>query len=142
MVATSTLNVKNSQFIAKLQADYPEFNIKSGSKFAFRPPKTIFWGPPQPNFALLTLHELAHALCKHKDYATHIERIKIESEAWERAKTLCDEYAIAWDEDFVQEQLDTYRDWLHAKSLCPTCRLTRFQTPDGTYHCPRCDMLQ
>lgn len=122
-----------------LRADYPDFTFKTGPKFAFRPPKTIIMGPPEPNYALLALHELAHALCKHKDYNTHVERLKIEREAWERARSLCSKYHITWDEDFVEDQLDTYRDWLHKKSLCPHCHLTRFQTPDGCYHCPSCD---
>ena len=141
MVATSTPNAKENKLLGRLKTDYPDFLFKNGQKFAFRPPKTIFIGPPQPNFALLTLHELAHAFCKHKSYDTHIERLKMESEAWERAKTLAAHYGITWDDDFVQSQLDTYRDWLHTKSLCKTCHLTRFQTPDGAYHCPRCDML-
>lgn len=134
---------KNSNFISLLQQKFPTFNFKPGSKFAFRPPKTIILGPPQDNFGLLSLHELGHALCKHKNYHTHIERLKIESEAWQMAKILCQNHpdlGIIYDEDFAEMQLDTYRDWLHQKSQCKKCRLTRFQTPDGIYHCPQCDL--
>ena len=141
-VTPDNTSITPDALISHLQADYPDFRFLEGSKFAFRPPRTIIIGPPQPFFALLTLHELAHALCKHKSYDTHVSRIRIESEAWERAKALSADYGISWNEDFVQDQLDTYRDWLHIKSLCPTCHLTRFQTPDGDYHCPHCDMLQ
>ena len=42
---------------------------------------TVFLGGPQPNFGLLTLHELGHALSKHKHYTCSVERVKIESEA-------------------------------------------------------------
>lgn len=124
--------------------DYPNFQFKFGSKFSFRPPRTITLGPPQPNYGLLALHELGHALCKHKDYKLHVQRLKIESEAWETAKSLClkhPHYQIVFDSDFAQSQLDTYRDWLHQKSLCPRCQLTRFQSSNGNYHCPRCDLL-
>ena len=133
---------------------------------------TVFLGEPQPNFGLLALHELGHALCKHKDYVRDVERIKIESEAWERAKTVLSdlveearrgassknidlkeagcmtingkdvvllEVFPEWDEDFVQDKLDTYRDWLHAKSRCKKCGLTKYQTEDKKWHCPRCE---
>lgn len=127
-------------FLKQLKSDYPQFTFKQGKKFAFRPPKTlIFSDQPQPNYALLALHELGHALCGHRRYHTHVERIKLESEAWEAAQGLCKRYHIPYDEDFAQSQLDTYRDWLHQKSLCKTCGLTRYQTPDGHYHCPLCD---
>ncbi|MBQ9019820.1 hypothetical protein IJ096_00610 [Candidatus Saccharibacteria bacterium] len=129
-------------FLKQLKADFPNLTIKYGKKFAFRPPKTvIFSSTPEPNYTLLALHELGHALSGHFRYQTHIERLKLESEAWEAAQTLCRRYHIPYDEEFAESQLDTYRDWLHAKSLCPTCHLTRYQTPDGKYHCPICDTL-
>ncbi|MBR0403266.1 hypothetical protein IJI55_01825 [Candidatus Saccharibacteria bacterium] len=136
MVATTTLK---PSFRQQLQNNYPDFTFTDGKKFAFRPPKTIIIGPPEPNDSLLLLHELGHALSRHQDYHTHIERLKIETEAWAIAKKLCRIYHIPYDEDFVESQLDTYRDWLHSKSICKKCGLTRYQTPDGHYHCPLCD---
>ena len=63
----------------------------------------------------------------------------MEAAAWEKACELAEKYNIGADEDFIQGELDTYRDWLHKKSRCPSCGLTRFQTQDGVFHCPRCD---
>ena len=137
MAATSTQSP--NPLINKLQQDHPDLIFRQGAKFTFRPPKTIILGPPCDNHALLTLHELAHAILKHKDYTLHIERLKIESEAWNEAKNLAAKYNIPWDEDFAQNRLDTYRDWLHQKSLCKNCQLTRYQDQKGTYHCPHCD---
>ena len=68
-----------------------------------------------------------------------VERLKMEVAAWEKAKELAKHYGVDVDEDVIQEELDTYRDWLHKKSRCPGCGLTRFQTTDGEYHCPRCE---
>ena len=65
----------------------------------------------------------------------------MEVEAWEEAKKLCAKYKIAIDEDLIEGELDTYRDWLHQKSRCPLCGLTRFQTPDGAFHCPKCEVV-
>ena len=153
---------REEEFVQRLVADFPEVRFaKNRQRFSYRwqnDVPTVFLGEPQPKYALLTLHELGHALCKHKDYKVDVQRIKIECEAWERAKTVFLEYrdkayaedgvvkdeALAWilpewDEDFVQEKLDTYRDWLHTKSRCKKCGLTGYQTEDGKYHCPRCE---
>jgi len=136
MAVTSTPSANS--LLNKLSHDHPNLIFRHGKKFAFRPPKTITIGPPCPGHALLTLHELAHALLKHKDYNLDIQRLKIESKTWATTKQLCQKYRIVWNEDFAEDHLDTYRDWLHQKSLCPTCHLTRYQNPSGTYHCPQC----
>lgn len=125
--------------VRQILAEYPQFRVITGRKFAFRPPKTIILGQPQSKYALQSLHELAHGLCGHKTFSTYIERVKMESEAWERAKTLCLKYDIEFDEEFAEEQLDTYRDWLHQKSVCRQCGQVRYQSPDGNYHCPQCE---
>ena len=125
--------------IEQIRKDYPNLTFKDGKKFSFRPPKTITIDPKEPHMELLLLHELGHATLGHADYKTHIDRLKMESEAWERAKELAQRYNIEYDEDLAQNELDTYRNWLHKKSSCPICGLTRFQTPDSKYHCPRCE---
>ena len=127
------------EFAERLKADYPKLKFRRGAKFAFRPPKTIVLGPYEPSWRLLALHEVSHAVLKHKDFRTDVERLKMENAAWEKARELADFYGIEVDEDLIQEELDTYRDWLHQKSRCPKCGLTRFQTPDGIYHCPLCE---
>ena len=152
---------RDVEFVKRLERDFPGVKfVYNRKRFSFRLKNgfpTVFLGEPCPKYALLTLHELGHALCKHKDYTVDVQRIKIESEAWERAKTVLFEYRARaffdngkvkdaelakmvpeWDEDFMQEKLDTYRDWLHQKSKCKKCGLTRYQTEDGKYHCPRC----
>ena len=157
----------DAEFVERLTQDFKEVKFKQGARrFSCQLRGSvfvIFLGPPCPKYGLLTLHELGHALSKHKDYTVDVQRVKIESEAWERAKTVYLKYAnegkislknknnkvkdkakIAellpeWDEDFVQEKLDTYRDWLHTKSRCKKCGLTCYQTEDGVYRCPRCE---
>ena len=127
----------SSKLLAKIKKDYPDFRFKNGSKFAFRPPKTIIIGPDN-NSDYLLLHELAHAILNHRDYSLDIERLKMENAAWDKAKELAQKYHLKISDDQIQAELDTYRDWLHKKSRCPACGLTRFQDIDG-YHCPRCE---
>ena len=129
----------NIQFLDQLRMDYPELHFVNGRKFAFRPPRTVVVGPNETNDSLLIMHELGHALCHHRDFKTDAIRLGMEREAWEKARELCSKYEVVYDESIVETELDTYRDWLDKKSRCPSCGLTRFQTPDGLYHCPRCE---
>lgn len=128
-----------TDFFVQLMSDFPKLKFVFGNKFSFRPPRTIVIGPSEPFVRLLTLHEVGHAICGHRRFRMDVERLKMENQAWDEARKLAISYGVAVDENLIQGELDTYRDWLHQKSRCPKCGLTRFQTPDSRYHCPRCD---
>lgn len=132
----------NQKLVDKLRADFPDLVFKTGKRFAFRYPRTIIIGPSEPFDELLLLHEVSHAILGHRDYAQDLERVKMENAAWEKAKELAPHYNVEINEDLMQNELDTYRDWLHQKSRCPICGLTRFQTPDSQYHCPSCETFK
>ena len=133
---------EQTEFFERLTSDYLGFRFRMGRKFAFRSPRTVIIGPPEPFSELLALHEVSHAICKHKDFKMDVERLKMEVQAWEKARELANYYGIEYSEELVQRELDTYREWLHQKSRCPICGLTRFQTPDSRYHCPACDTFK
>ena len=139
-------------FLNRLVSLYPNFTFRAGKKFKFRPQKTIYYIPPEvfeletpkdslETFPLLLCHELAHALLGHFSYSTDLERLKIEVSSWEETKSLCKKFKIPFSEELATLELDTYRNWLDKKSRCKTCGMTRFETPDGKYLCPRCDLL-
>ncbi len=128
-----------AEFLSQLEKKYSGLRFVEGKKFAFRPPRTIVFDSSEKSGDLLILHEIGHALSGHRFFGTDVERIKMEVEAWEKARELAELYGVEFDEDLAQEELDTYRDWLHKKSRCPKCGLTRFQTQDGVYHCPSCE---
>lgn len=130
---------KDIAFLMRIMADFPDFRFVMGLKFAFRSPRTVVIGPSEPFWRLLVLHEVGHAVCKHKWFKMDVTRLKMENQAWDQARKLAVAYGVEIDEDVIQRELDTYRDWLHQKSRCPNCGLTRFQTPDSRYHCPRCE---
>ena len=129
----------DATFLARIKSNFPDYRFIDGARFSFRPPKTIIIGPEEPNDSLLLLHELGHALSGHRDFDTSVRRVKMEREAWDKARELAATYEIEFDEEVAESELDTYREWLHKKSSCPKCGLTRFQTPDGNYHCPHCE---
>lgn len=128
-----------NDLIEKIQVDYPEVVFKRGDRFSFRPPKTIFIGPAEKHDTLLLLHELGHYASSHRDFDTDAKRIKMEREAWEKAREFASLYGIAFDEEVVEAEMDSYRNWLDTKSRCPVCGLSCYQSRDGKYHCPRCE---
>ncbi len=136
------------QLLRRLEADYLELEFRAGRRFKYRPTRTIYYEQlcvntelEQNEYILQLLHEVGHALAGHRDYITDVERVKMEREAWERARELCEKYSLSYDEEFVESEMDTYRDWLHQRSLCKSCGLTRYQLETGEYRCPRCDDL-
>ena len=127
---------KVTTLINKIQEKYPELIFLPGERFQFSPPNTIYYCEDEP--PLLLLHELGHYSCRKYDYSSDIELVRIESIAWQEAKKHCSDFDIAWDEDFAEDRLDTYRYWHYANSLCGDCNLSGYQDADGLYHCPLC----
>lgn len=89
--------------------------------------------------AALLLHELAHAVLKHADYTRDIELIEMERDAWDHARTvLAPRYSVPIDDAIIEDSLDTYRDWLHARSTCPDCQAIGIQIKLHHYRCLAC----
>lgn len=130
-----------NKFCEQLREEYPNLCWRVGKKFAYRPPRTIVVEQnfEQDCYNLLVLHELGHALCEHKNYGTDAERLKMERQAWEKARELAKKYEVEYVEELVEEKLDSYREWLHQKSTCKRCGLTMYQKRNGGYFCPQCD---
>lgn len=139
-------------FVARVAGEFGELRFRRGRKFAFRPPRTILipeqdclekcskYGKNEYNFLRMQLlHEVGHALLGHRDWKTDLMRVKMECAAWAKARELCERYGVRYDEDFAEGELDSYRDWLHQRSRCKKCGLTRYQGQDGKYHCPGCE---
>lgn len=85
------------------------------------------------------LHELGHALLEHQRYQLDIELLQLEVAAWEHAKVLARNYGLAIDDDHIQNCLDTYRDWLYRRSICPSCTTKALQLDDQPeYRCFNC----
>lgn len=125
----------------KLQADFPAFIFAAGDTFRWSPEeKTILYDKASNDEASL-LHELAHALLNHTTYLKDISLIEMERDAWSFAlERLAKKYAVSIDESTVQDSLDTYRDWLHARSTCPDCQATGVQAKTDSYKCLVCGL--
>jgi hypothetical protein len=63
----------------------------------------------------------------------------MEVAAWEYAKELAKRYGVSIDEDHVQDCLDSYRDWLYKRSICPACGTKSIQQDQELqYQCFNC----
>ena len=130
------------KLLAHLNNDFPEVNFVAG--------KTFYWSPvnrqvvyrPQAKGQVACyslLHELAHARLNHQRYQLDFELVELEVAAWEEAKQLASRYDLEIDEDHLQNCLDTYRDWLYRRSICPACTTKALQQDDAPlYRCFNC----
>jgi hypothetical protein len=121
----------------KLAAQYPQFAFTASDTFSWSPTAQCIRYDVQSDDCQSLVHELAHAILTHDTYRRDIELISMEREAWSKAKKLGTMYGISIEEDFIQDSLDTYRNWLHARSTCPNCAATGLQQK-GQYTCIAC----
>lgn len=129
-----------NSLVARLSADYPSIQFEAGSEFMWSPSRhTVYYDPVRPYATTLLLHEVAHGLLGHEDYRRDIELLTLERSAWEKARQLSSPLAVSIDENTQEDHLDTYRDWLHARSTCPDCSAIGHQVKKELYHCVSCD---
>jgi len=149
MDAMNTLNKtsddqKVTQFIDLLSGDYPDFKFQPGSQDHWSPRLNKITYNPQQDIEQLqygVLHELAHARLQHNTYHSDFELLKLESLAWDLAAKLGKKYNVKIDQDHIQNCLDTYRDWLHRRSACPTCGTHVMQKDSRSYQCFNCQTV-
>jgi len=125
--------------LPKLIADFPEITFLPGPRFSWSPSKkTVFYDESEPSDVALLLHELSHGLLGHQSYAKDVELLAMEASAWGKARELAADYKVKIDPNQREDHLDTYRDWLHDRSTCPSCQATGYQTKKDTYTCVAC----
>lgn len=121
-----------------LKQAYPHLSFEPGPQFRWSPSsQTVFYEEDSDNIGLL-LHELSHGLLEHRAYSRDIELLSMENDAWKKAVELGTELSVAIEEDEIEDHLDTYREWMHARSTCPHCTATGIQVDTKQYRCPAC----
>jgi hypothetical protein len=130
------------KLINKIQAEFPNLRFIAASQFYWSPDSgEIFYNAKargqQATWALL--HETGHALLGHTSYKADFELVRLEVAAWDRAQQLAKHHGVTIDEDHIQDCLDTYRDWLYKRSICPSCTTKCLQQGDFVhYRCFNC----
>jgi hypothetical protein len=129
--------------INELRKLLPGIDFSPGERFSWSPTqRQITYTPNQVTdnggqWALL--HETGHALLGHTSYTTDLELLRMEVAAWEKAKDLACRLSLNINEEHIQQCLDSYRDWLHKRSTCPSCYTSAIQKDtSNTYRCFNC----
>lgn len=128
--------------LSKLQKHLPGITFAEAKTFYWSPKtKTIFMN----NGALETgegqwtlVHEAAHAKLQHKAYKTDVGLLMLEVEAWQAAEQMSPQLDLQIHKEHIQGCLNTYRDWLYARSTCPTCELNSLMVEETVYVCLNC----
>lgn len=129
-------NLRNSDHLMSLP--HP-VRIEPGTGFSWQHRShTITYGEHDPDASALLLHEVGHALLDHRDYHYDIHLLEMERAAWDKAKRLAPQFGVRIAAKTIESSLDSYRDWLHARSLCPRCGSTGVQQTDSEYTCLAC----
>jgi hypothetical protein len=128
--------------LTRLQERFPELVFTAGKQFCWSPESHEVFYKTTAKGAKATwslLHETGHALLEHTTYRADFELVRLEIAAWDRARGLAEEFGIEIDEDHIEDCLDTYRDWLYKRSICPTCTAKCLQQDDIVhYRCFNC----
>lgn len=127
------------QLLTNLRRDFPAITFQSGDVFYWNPDRaTVGYDESDTNGAFQLFHELAHGLLNHQAFERDIELLAMERAAWTRAREVARNYDISISDDVVEDALDSYRDWLHARSTCPQCDSSGIEADKHTYSCPAC----
>lgn len=130
------------ELLARIGADYPDLSFVESASFSWHAGKKHVSfqkaGTSTKHNAWSLLHELGHAILGHTSYSHDMELLQLEVAAWEKARQLAKHYGIKIDENYLQDCLDTYRDWLHLRATCPSCYGRALQATASRYSCFNC----
>lgn len=128
--------------VSLLRQDYPNFSYQQGAVARWSPAtKTISYVDNAELSAKWSLlHELGHALLDHQSYESDANLLFKEVDAWDKAVGVATRYKLQIPDSYIQDCLDTYRDWLAKRSTCPTCNTIGLQRTQRLYSCLSCHM--
>ena len=122
-----------------LDAPHGTITLEASANFSWHyQARVVTYDATDSHAQILLLHEVGHALLNHQNYDHDIHLLEMERAAWDKAQSFSLDFGIMIDKKMVEDALDTYRDWLHARSLCPSCSSTGVQTATNVYTCLAC----
>lgn len=134
-----TVSPSTTWLIQQLTARSPNITFVLANDFVWQPQsRIILYKKNTPHGWQLLLHEYGHAILGHMSYSQDIALLAMERDAWDAAQKVANDLNLSIERPIIDAHLDTYRDWLHARALCPTCGATGLQQNNGDYLCPAC----
>jgi hypothetical protein len=128
------------KLVDALRRDYPHITFREADVASWsHERREVSYCPDEHDTGVWSvLHELGHALLGHRSYESDINLLQKEAEAWQKAVSVAEHYQLVIASDHIQNCLDTYRDWLHKRSTCPTCGSHGLQQSKTLYCCLNC----
>jgi len=141
MAAMHSLAKSKTGLIAALKTAYPKLKFQKGQSFVWSPTDATvhYTSARDDTFAYSLLHEVGHALLEHSTFKSDLDLLKLERDAWDTAVELSAAYSVEIPDEHIEHCIDTYRDWLYARSLCPNCKQCGLQTAKTMYQCVFCN---
>lgn len=128
-----------NQLLAEVQQDHPEISFQADNTFRWSAEtQTVYYDNGADHAVWTLLHEVGHVISRHSGYHTDGMLVRMEVEAWYKAKELAEGYEMEIDEDYIQDCIDSYRNWQYKRSMCPVCGQTGLEKPGGNYRCFNC----
>lgn len=126
--------------LTSVKAAYPEISFMQSDDFTWSPKnKAVFHRPlEEARDEWSLLHELGHGLLDHHTFGLDVDLLRLEVDAWTKAKKISKSFNIKIDDSHIERCIDTYRDWLHRRSTCPNCSTVSFQIDPQNYLCINC----
>lgn len=141
-VTNSLNNTMTVNLLDKCKKLVPSIEFEEAGSFYWSPKNRVIYinssGLKNEDGQWALVHEVSHAILDHQAYLTDAGLLMLEVEAWEKARVLGSKLGLNIGEDHIQDCLNTYRDWLYARSTCPTCTLNSLQIDPTTYLCLNC----
>lgn len=137
MVATTSRSMP--WLVKQLRRDHPDILFEPSAADAWNPTQATVYYQKTATSTDQILHELGHALLMHTSYKRDVELLAMERDAWTEAQSIAGKYGLEIDPDSIDDQMNTYRDWLHDRSTCPTCDTNGLQIDDHLYQCLACE---
>lgn len=141
MAVTPSPSKSSTELLKELKKTFKGISYVPGDSFVWSATENTVYYPARSHrqtFPYSLLHETGHALLGHNSFKSDIDLIKIERDAWDKANEIAPQFGINIPTDFIERCMDTYRDWLYARSLCPHCKQCGIQTDYTQYSCVFC----
>ena len=120
--------------IARLRVDFPDFKFRKAKKARWDAAGQVIYYTDDTRELM---HELGHAVLGHRFIESDVGLLRQERAAWTKAQELAVIYEVDLDEEYIEGRMDTYRRWLHKRSLCGICRYNAVEE-GGRYRCVMC----
>lgn len=139
MNSPAKLKTSFKSVLAHLKAVFPGVSFKPSDSFRWSAEKnTIYYDVSAEDPVWSLLHEAGHMMRGHSVYNSDYTLVRMEVEAWDSARKLANELGIVIDDDYIEDCIDSYRNWQFKRSSCPACAQTGVEKTNGHYICINC----